>query len=142
MQRTGFHVASVHSIVERSLIASSLRSEVDSQGHTAIVGQVAPKSTALLVCESDNQPLLMPHTPGRGRPTTDGTDRMRHPANPVLENETMLEQSGGNNAAALENEFSFRTHEDHTDLDHPFLCREVKPDATHLTEDLHELCVR
>ncbi len=45
----------------------------------------------------------------------------------VLELETMLEQSGGNNAAALQNELGFRTHEDGTDLEHPFLCREAKP---------------
>ncbi len=39
--RTGFHIASVHSIAERSLMASSLQSKVDRQDHaTAIVGQV------------------------------------------------------------------------------------------------------
>jgi hypothetical protein len=41
----------------------------------------------------------------------------------VLEVEAMLEQSGENNAAALQNEFGFRPHEDRTDLEHPFLCR-------------------
>lgn len=47
----------------------------------------------------------------------------------VLELETMLEQSGGNNAAALQNEFGFRTHEDGTDLEHPFPRREAMPGA-------------
>jgi len=60
----------------------------------------------------------------------------------VLELENMLEQSGGNNTAALQNEFGFGTHEDRTDLEHPFLCREAKPDATRLTKYPHELGVR
>ena len=60
----------------------------------------------------------------------------------VLELETMLEQSGGNNAAALQNEFGFRTHEDGTDLQHPFLCGKAEPDAARLTKYLHEVCVR
>ena len=48
--RNGFHVASVHSIAERSLIVSSLPIEVDSRGHaTAIVRHVLPKSTVSLL---------------------------------------------------------------------------------------------
>jgi hypothetical protein len=54
----------------------------------------------------------------------------------------MLEQSGGDNAAALQNEFGFRTHEDGTDLEHPFVYGEAEPDATRRTKYLDELCVR
>ncbi len=59
----------------------------------------------------------------------------------VLELETMLEQSGGNDAAAFQNEFGFRTHEDCADLQHPCSCREAEPDAARLTKYLHEVCV-
>ena len=34
-----------------------------------------------MVSDLENQSLLMRHAPEHGRPTTDGTDRVRHPAN-------------------------------------------------------------
>ena len=61
-------------------ITSSCWSGVDSQGNaTAIVGQVL--SRVQHGERLEHQLLLMRHAPGRGRPTTDGTDRVRHPAN-------------------------------------------------------------
>ena len=77
--RAGFQM-SVHSI-ERSLIAF----KVYRTGLTAKV--TPPRLSAKLsqkysiVSDLENQSLLMRRAPGRGRPTTDGTDRMRHPAN-------------------------------------------------------------